>query len=102
MQKKKFTRTKEDFVCENCGFNVVGDGYTNHCPECLFSKHVDINPGDRDCSCGGLMEPVALENKGDVFYIVHKCQKCDFVRNNKALKGDNFQKLVELSASHDK
>ncbi|MFA6992594.1 MAG: RNHCP domain-containing protein, partial [Candidatus Gracilibacteria bacterium] len=40
---KRFSRTIEDFVCEKCGAKVKGDGYTNHCPKCLWSKHVDIN-----------------------------------------------------------
>jgi predicted RNA-binding Zn-ribbon protein involved in translation (DUF1610 family) len=97
MKDKKFQRTKEDFVCENCGQEISGNGYTNHCPNCLYSKHVDINPGDRKCDCLGLMKPVELLNKSDVFYILHKCEKCGFERKNKAVKGDNFQKLVEIS-----
>jgi hypothetical protein len=55
-----FKKTKEDFVCEHCGKPVVGNGYTNHCPECLWSKHVDVNPGDRAATCLGLMEPVGV------------------------------------------
>ena len=42
-----FTRKVEDFTCEHCGREVHGNGYTNHCPHCLHSKHVDVNPGDR-------------------------------------------------------
>jgi hypothetical protein len=100
MQNKKFQKTKEDFLCENCKHVNTGDGYTNHCQNCLYSKHVDINPGDRSCDCGGLMKPISLENKSDVFYIVHRCEKCNFVRRNKAQKGDNFQKLIELSTNY--
>ena len=48
---RRFTRTVGDFVCENCNTSVKGNGYTDHCPCCLYSKHVDINPGDRDCDC---------------------------------------------------
>src|SRR3989338_8156335 len=44
---RRFQRTKEDFTCERCGFFVRGSGYTNHCPQCLWSKHVDVNPGNR-------------------------------------------------------
>jgi len=94
---KRFQRKIEDFVCEHCGASVSGDGYTNHCPNCLWSKHVDVNPGDRANSCGGLMEPLGLENRSDVFFILHRCQKCGFEKRNKAQKGDNFQKLIELS-----
>ena len=58
-----FIRKTEDFICENCGAVVVGNGYTNHCPVCLYSKHVDRSPGDRAAGCGGLMEPVAVALK---------------------------------------
>jgi len=58
MQKKRFQKRIEDFVCERCGAFVKGTGYTDHCPECLWSKHVDVNPGDREAECGGLMEHV--------------------------------------------
>ena len=51
----RFTRVVEDFTCGQCGAAVTGDGYTNHCPLCLWSRHVDINPGDRAAECGGLM-----------------------------------------------
>jgi hypothetical protein len=61
---KKFTRRIEDFLCGNCGATVTGDGYTNHCPACLWSQHVDINPGDRAAACGALMRPSAVEMTG--------------------------------------
>jgi len=97
IQEKKFKKNKENFKCDNCDHYIEGDGYTNHCSECLCSKHVDINPGDRKCECKGMMTPVGLENKDGIFYIVHKCKRCDFERRNKASKGDNFQKLIEIS-----
>lgn len=94
---KKFQKKKEDFICEKCGKKNIGDGFTNHCSICLYSKHVDINPGDRLNDCKGLMEPVSLEKKGDDFFIIHKCLTCGEKKKNKVKKGDNFNKLVELS-----
>ncbi|PJE60015.1 MAG: hypothetical protein COU85_00540 [Candidatus Portnoybacteria bacterium CG10_big_fil_rev_8_21_14_0_10_44_7] len=94
---KKFQRQIEDFQCAVCGQQVTGNGYTNHCSNCLWSKHVDQNPGDRQSGCGGLMEPVALENRAAVFYLIHRCQKCGCQKANQAQRGDNFEKLVELS-----
>jgi hypothetical protein len=73
---KKFQRKKEDFVCQNCGTKVKGNGYTNHCPVCLYSKHVDINPGDRLSSCHGLMAPEDFEIKNGEYVIIHRCLKC--------------------------
>lgn len=47
----------ETFVCKVCGRTVVPEGagssHRNHCPNCLYSLHVDINPGDRESDCGG-------------------------------------------------
>lgn len=94
---KKFNRNIEDFTCENCGTKVRGNGYTNHCPNCLFSKHVDINPGDRSAECGGLMEPVGLEIKNGEYIIIHRCQKCGFMRKNKTSPDDNFEAVLNLS-----
>jgi hypothetical protein len=93
---KKFQRTIEDFICENCGVEVKGSGYTNHCPRCLWSKHVDINPGDRSEYCKGMMEPVGIEKSGDTFFIVHKCIKCGFKRRNKRNDNDDQEAIMEL------
>lgn len=93
----KFQRNIEDFKCENCGNEVIGNGYTNHCPRCLYSKHVDINPGDRASSCGGLMEPINIERKNGEERIIHKCKKCGFEKANKIQKDDNFDLIVEIS-----
>ncbi|MDD7313612.1 MAG: RNHCP domain-containing protein [bacterium] len=94
---RQFQRKKEDFVCEHCGTKVTGNGYTNHCPNCLYSKHVDVCPGDRAESCGGLMEPIDLELKDGKYILVHRCQKCGFIRRNKVCDGDNFEAVLALS-----
>lgn len=95
---KKFQRTKEDFACEKCGLKVYGNGYTNHCPRCLWSKHVDVNPGDREASCQGLMEPIGVESQRGEYIIIHRCIKCVVEKRNKAVKNDNFDVLIQLSA----
>ncbi len=95
---KKFQKRKEDFVCENCGEKVKGSGYTNHCPNCLWSKHVDIFPGDRLEDCAGLMEPIDVETKkGGTFVIVHKCIKCGEISRVGMSGEDNMQKALEIS-----
>ena len=87
----------EDFICAKCGTKVKGTGYTDHCPNCLWSKHVDINPGDRQASCGGDMEPVGLEIKGDEKIIHYKCQRCGFGHRVKATVDDNFEAILKLT-----
>lgn len=96
---KKFNRQIENFTCEHCGAEISGNGYTNHCPHCLYSKHVDVNPGDRAAECGGLMEPVDIEQKGGKFVIVHRCRKCGFTRRNKVQENDDFDAVLKISHS---
>ena len=94
----RFQRTKEDFACERCGFFVRGNGYTNHCPHCLWSKHVDINPGDRLQTCLGLMEPIGIEIKAGEYVIIHRCTKCGFRKKNKSAEEDDFNVILKLSS----
>ena len=97
---KAFQRTVEDFVCEHCGVHVEGDGYTNHCPECLWSKHVDINPGDRAATCGGLMEPIEVIQSGREYVLMHTCTKCGYMKKNKLARTDNMAAVIELAHEH--
>ncbi len=94
-----FIRKRENFKCQKCSFSVKGDGYTNHCPECLWSKHIDIFPGDRAGECEGMMEPLRIEKKGKEFTIIHKCIICGLEKPNKSVRQDNFDMLVQISAS---
>jgi len=92
-----FKRVVEDFVCEHCGQEVRGDGYTNHCPACLWSKHVDIHPGDRLASCGGQMKPVEVQTKAGQSVLLHECVLCGHQKKNKVAKGDDFTKVIEVA-----
>jgi len=94
---KKFTKVVEDFTCEKCGFAVAGMGFTNHCPKCLWSRHVDVNPGDRAAGCGGMMEPVRVESDGDGQVITHRCVKCGHEKRNKAAADDDFEVLLDIA-----
>lgn len=96
-QEKKFQRRKEDFVCEHCGIPMTGDGYTNHCTKCLWSKHVDIAPGDRLAECQGLMEPVSLKQEGTGYILIHRCVKCGHEKRNRSSEKDDFEALLEFS-----
>lgn len=97
MLSKKFQKNKENFICEKCGYKNSGNGYTNHCQNCLWSKHVDINPGDRAEECCGIMQPIGLVKEGGVFFIIHKCQKCGIKKRNRAQIDDNFNELIKIS-----
>lgn len=97
---KQFTKRDEEFICENCGKKVSKLGYTSrdHCPYCLYSKHVDIMPGDRGEDCKGLLKPIRVEldsKKG--YVIIYKCEKCGAIRKNKAAEDDNKDLLIQLT-----
>ena len=93
-----FQRRIENFVCAHCGAMVVGDGYTNHCPKCLYSQHVDINPGDREETCKGMMAPVAVEGStGKGYTLIHRCIKCGYERRNKVEKEDSTDVIIALA-----
>jgi hypothetical protein len=94
----KFTRKIEDFVCENCGKEVKGNGFTNHCPHCLWSKHVDLYPGDRGSLCQGLMEPIKVEKEGEEYILTHKCIKCGYEKRNKISENDNSEEIIKITS----
>jgi DNA-directed RNA polymerase subunit RPC12/RpoP len=102
MDYAKFTMIDEDFICEVCGKEVNKLGYTarDHCPYCLSSKHVDINPGDRLCDCKGILKPIEIEKgKKDTYKIVYKCLKCGMIKRNIAAKDDDFDKILEIMSN---
>ena len=106
MEQKRFTKNDASFVCANCGREVEPLGYSsrNHCPFCLWSLHLDVNPGDRASECGGKMETIRTEvdaKKG--FVIVHRCTKCGEIRRNRAaheakVQPDDRKLLIRLTA----
>lgn len=103
MENRVFTKIDEEFVCENCGNEVKKLGYTcrDHCPKCLHSKHVDINPGDRAEECHGDLEPISVElNSKKGYVILYRCQKCGAIRKNKAAEDDNIDLIIKLTAEH--
>lgn len=96
---KLFNMINEDFICENCGFEVNKSKYTarDHCPNCLYSKHLDINPGDRLNDCKGLMKPIGIEKFKDSFKIIYKCTKCGEIHKNIIHNDDNMDEIIKLS-----
>lgn len=99
MDQKKFTMIDEAFICEVCGKDIKPLGYSarDHCPFCLCSKHVDINPGDRQESCHGILKPIGIEkSKKDNYKIVYKCEKCHQIKKNIMAKDDNLEVILQI------
>lgn len=91
-----FKKTVEDFICTQCGVEVKGNGFTNHCPGCLWSKHVDVDPGDRLGECKGMMKPIDVEKRGNEYKVVHECITCGFRRPSPLLDDDSFDTAVVI------
>ena len=100
---RKFTVIDEEFQCENCGKQVQKLGYScrNHCPYCLFSKHVDVNPGDRLNECKGLLVPIDIEKHKNTYKIIYKCEKCGNIHKNIMANDDNMDLIITLSVKKD-
>lgn len=96
---KKFTMKDEPFLCENCGKKVEKLNYTarDHCPYCLYSKHVDIYPGDRKNSCQGLLIPIGIEKFKNSFKIIYRCSICNEIHKNIMANDDDMDSIIKLS-----
>lgn len=97
------THTCSDaFTCKSCGWLVVSAGagseHRNHCPNCLCSLHLDLEPGDRAADCGGLMEPITVwVRKNGEWAVIHRCRVCGALSSNRIAADDNPMKLMSIA-----
>lgn len=92
----------EGFVCVGCGRAVApteqGTTHRNHCPFCLASRHVDIRPGDRRASCGGLMHAVSVfTSQSGEWSLIHRCTRCGVMKSNRIAGDDDEGALLALA-----
>ncbi len=90
------------FTCRACGFTVTPEGagtrHRNHCPRCLCSLHLDVEPGDRAADCGGTMEPIAVwVRRGGEWALIHRCRVCGALSANRIAADDDPVKLLGLA-----
>ncbi|MDP5273924.1 RNHCP domain-containing protein [Chengkuizengella axinellae] len=100
------SRKKENtsFSCGHCLSFVhpLSNGsFRNHCPVCLYSKHVDEKPGDRNSKCKGLMKPIGIRhNSRKGLQIIHQCTICNVEKVNKIAEfdhqSDNINAIIKL------
>jgi DNA-directed RNA polymerase subunit RPC12/RpoP len=94
---------QHSFVCARCGFDVpvraAGTAHRNHCPACLWSRHLDGDrPGDRSSGCRSPMEPIAISVRGaGEWVVVHRCAGCGALRLNRTAGDDNALVLLRLA-----
>jgi hypothetical protein len=115
--RKPYTAWDQDFRCVHCKMQVAsrhslsGVRNRNHCPHCLYSRHVDEHTaGDRLSACQGEMKPVALTLKktrkkyGDAtgeLMLVHICQGCGKVSINRIAADDEVYQLLAVLDGYD-
>ncbi len=90
---------------------AIGTKHRNHCPFCLWSRHLDLEEsGDRKSKCQGLMKPIALtfkkegkdkwgkERPGEVM-LVHQCFGCGKISINRIAGDDNEEEILKMLES---
>ena len=100
-----FVKNDNEFVCKNCGKKVEKLKYTSrdHCNYCLYSIHIDINPGDRANDCLGMLEPINVietSKKGQV--IVYRCKKCGMEVRNIVANDDDKEVIYKIVEKYSK
>jgi hypothetical protein len=92
----------DSFQCRRChgpvSASAPGTRHRNHCPHCLWSIHIDVERQDRQSSCGGLMEPVAVwvKTNGE-WSIFHRCEPCQTFTVNRSAGDDSQVALLSLA-----
>jgi hypothetical protein len=106
-------QVEDGFQCQNCWAFVYthlvfsGVRNRNHCPYCLWSRHMDhLEPGDRLSACKAIMQPIGLtvkqrQNKYRIgiygeLMLIHRCKDCSRLSINRIAADDQVEKLMEL------
>ncbi len=106
-----------DFRCLHCGQTVStnsglsGVQHRNHCPYCLWSRHLDCyQAGDRMSACKAEMQPIGLTLKkaankyrtphhcGELM-LIHRCVGCGKTSINRVAADDFAERLYEVYES---
>jgi hypothetical protein len=102
-ERRRGNPAGQGFKCGHCkqfiGSLPSGGHHRNHCPACLYSRHVDaVHSGDRASTCGALMEPIGafVRPKNGEHVLVHRCLGCGFERFNRIAADDNFDLVLSL------
>ncbi|USN98252.1 MAG: RNHCP domain-containing protein [Phycisphaeraceae bacterium] len=102
MPSQSNRRGRGAFTCVCCKLSVpteaFGTKHRNHCPSCLWSRHVDEEIGDRRASCNQPMEPIAIAvAENGEWAIVHRCTGCGRLRRNRIAGDDSEMALLKLA-----
>lgn len=100
--RDRHARTDGGFACVHCKAFVPNQSFgtlqRNHCPRCLWSRHVDEKVGDRRSPCNQPMEPIAIASRsGGEWAVVHRCAGCGHLRTNRVAGDDDELALLALA-----
>ena len=108
-----FSNKRKGFPCSHCHQFVsvdsfIGTQFRNHCPFCLWSRHVDFRKsGNRQSQCQGEMKPIGLTFKHEGYdnygklkqgelMIVHQCLACGSFSINRIAADDDPEVILKL------
>jgi hypothetical protein len=78
--------------------DAPGTAHRNHCPNCLWSRHLDDEPGDRASDCLASMEPIAITVRKDgEWVLIHRCNGCGTLSSNRISGDDNPLLLLRIA-----
>jgi hypothetical protein len=104
---------EQGFTCRHCSLYVscdpalAGVQNRNHCPYCLWSRHLDWRvAGDRLAGCRAAMQPIGLTIKrsrnkyagardGELM-LIHRCTICAKVAINRIAADDYAAAIVQI------
>ena len=105
-------QTDDGFLCKHCQAFVSsasflsGVGNRNHCPYCLWSRHLDLYAaGDRLSACKSPMRPVGLTLKANCkrygsgrgeLMLIHLCVECAVFSINRIAADDDPENLLRV------
>jgi hypothetical protein len=104
--------TCDGFMCSHCHHFVSsetclsGVRNRNHCPYCLWSRHLDLYAsGDRLSACKAPMQPIGLTSKvtpkkygsarGELM-LIHLCTECGALSINRIAADDDSQTVITI------
>lgn len=96
------TEADQAFRCVHCkqfiGAPLTGGRHRNHCPNCLWSRHVDDRvPGDRKSDCHAAMEPVGkIVRRNGEQVLLHRCRGCGKDDPNRIAADDSPLLIMRL------
>jgi hypothetical protein len=108
----RFDQVTSDFKCKHCRQYVSTDpvlsgvNNRNHCPYCLWSRHMDLyRPGDRLSACKSEMRPIGVTLKRErkkygrqqgELMLVHQCTDCGSLSINRIAADDDAETIFSI------